>query len=123
HGRDRLAHAPHVDLRLPLVRVDDVEPAPIPELHVDRTRPVLVIAGDDQPAALARQLRGEIERPLRADALDDALTHPALRQVPNLADDGLMILERDPLVGAHPPREIARKRATGDRDDAGSGAL
>ena len=36
----------HGDRRVALVRIDHVDAAPVPELHVDLPRPVLVIAGD-----------------------------------------------------------------------------
>ena len=54
---DRRAHALDIDLRVALVGVDDVEAAPVPQPHVDLARAVLVVAGDDQPAALAPSAR------------------------------------------------------------------
>ena len=49
HRVNRGAHAVHVDRGVALVRVDHVQPAPVPELHVDLSRPVLMVAGDHQP--------------------------------------------------------------------------
>ena len=61
HRQDRAAYAIDVHVRVSLVRVDDVEPAPVPELHVYLSWSILVITSDDQPATLARQLTREIE--------------------------------------------------------------
>ena len=61
HG---FAHALSIDLRIALVRVDHVETAPVPKLHVDIARSILVVSRHDKPAPLARQFRSEIEQPL-----------------------------------------------------------
>ena len=61
------------DRGIALMGVDDVEAAPVPQLHVDLPRSVLVVAGDDQPTAFGCQLGGKIERPLLADSLDHPL--------------------------------------------------
>ena len=81
HGVDGVADARHVDLRVALMGVDHVEAAPVPELHVDLPRPVLVVAGDDEATALARQLGGKVERPLLADRLDHAVAEGAAGQL------------------------------------------
>ena len=65
--------------RVALVRIDHVQAAPVPELHIDLARSVLVIAGDDQPPALAREFGGEIERPLRAHGFDHHVAKRARR--------------------------------------------
>src|SRR5690606_11630613 len=43
---DRLAHSLDIDGGIALVRVDDVQPSPVPELHVDLARTVLMVPGD-----------------------------------------------------------------------------
>src|SRR5947209_18423170 len=54
----RLAEPGRVHRGISFVGVDHVEPAPIPQLHVDRAGSVLVIAVDDQTAAVHGEARG-----------------------------------------------------------------
>src|SRR5205823_13954724 len=57
---NRLAHAADSNCRITFVRVDDIESAPVPQLHIHLPRPILMIAGDDETSVFARQLGGEI---------------------------------------------------------------
>ena len=76
-----------IDRRIALVGVDHVEPAPVPQLHVHLARTVLVIAGDDQPAALGGEFGGEVERPLLAHRLDHPLAEAPPVRALHLLDD------------------------------------
>ena len=67
-----------VDARVALVRVDDVEAAPVPALHVDLARPVLVEARDHEPAAHARQAA---RRGRAAACMPTGLDHDVARLV------------------------------------------
>src|SRR5947209_2431046 len=101
--------------------IDDVEPAPVPQPHVYLPRPILVITSDDQAAALARELSCEVERPLFADRLDDAVAERAAGQLFYLADDRVVIVHRDRLRRAHAARNLKRERPPRDRDHARTG--
>ena len=77
HG---FAHARDVNARVTFVSVDDLEPAPVPQLQVDLARPALVIAGDDETPSLARQLGGQVEWLLFAGGFDYQIAASALSQ-------------------------------------------
>jgi hypothetical protein len=122
HAIERGGHAVDIGVRLALVRVDHVEAAPVPQEHVDLPRPVLVEAGDHEPAAHAAQLRCEIERTLRADQLEHAVAAVAAGELLDARDDRSIIgAELDGLGRAHPLRDVERGRALRDRDHAGTG--
>ena len=70
------ARMPLLNLRIAFVRIDHVQAAPVPELHIDLARPVLVIAGDDEPAALSGEFGGQVQRPLLPDRFDHAVATP-----------------------------------------------
>src|SRR5205814_10280127 len=95
---DRLAHPANVIARIAFVRVDDVDAEPVPLLHVDAARAVLVITGDDETSALGDDVGGDVERPPRADAFDDALGAAPVRQFANAIHDRLVIAHRNRFV-------------------------
>src|SRR3954447_11529135 len=97
--------------------VDHVEAAPVPELHVDLPRPVLVVAGNDEATALARQLGRKIERPLLADRLDDAVAEGTAGELLDGADDALVVGHRDRLGGARGAADMEREGPPRPRDD------
>src|SRR5207237_6207725 len=92
---DRVLHAAHVIARIAFVRVDDVDAEPVPALHVDAARTVLVVAGDDEASTLADQIAGDVERPLCADAFDDALGAAAVGQLVDVPRDLVAIVHRN----------------------------
>ncbi|MDP9771286.1 UNVERIFIED_ORG: hypothetical protein QE434_000075 [Rhizobium sp. SORGH_AS 755] len=92
------------------MRIDDIKPAPVPQLHIDLARPVLVIAGDDQPAAFGRQFACEIKRPLFAHRFDDTIAEAPVSQLPDTFNDAPVIIHLDKLSRAHPVRYFQRKR-------------
>ena len=116
HRSDGFANTLHINLLLALMGVDYVEAAPIPELHVDLPRTVLVISRDDKSPPLPRQFRGEIEWPLLADGLYHAVTEGAGGEIAHPLDDGVMILERNDLLRAHAARKIESERTPRYRD-------
>src|SRR6185312_341296 len=73
HQFHRLLHAAAIHRRLALVRVDDVQAAPVPLLQVDLSRTVLVIAGENQARTYASELGGDVQRLLNPGRLDDAM--------------------------------------------------
>jgi hypothetical protein len=107
--------------RIALVRVDDVDAAPVPELHVHLAEAVLVVAGDDQAAALGSHLAGEIQRPLQADRLDRPLAPTPVGQPLDLVEDARVVVHDDGLGGARGARHFERERPARDGDDAGAG--
>ena len=80
-----------------------------------------MIAGDDQPSALGRQLAGEVERPLLADRLDHALAEGAAGQLLDGADDGGVVVHQDGLGGAEGARDIERIGTARDGDHPRAG--
>ena len=56
----RLAHPRDHHRRIALVRVDDVDAAPVPALHIDDAPAVLVEPGDDEAAARPRRARDAV---------------------------------------------------------------
>ena len=76
---NRLSHSRDVHLWIAFVGIDDVEPTPVPELHVYLTWSVLVITSDDEASSLARKLTRQIERLLSPGCFDDALTTTPMR--------------------------------------------
>ncbi len=88
----------------------------------DRPQPVLVEAGDDQPAALAGELAGQVQRPLaRRSTSSTPLAERPAGQVGDLVDDPLVVVHDDRLGGAERPREVQRGRLAGHRDHAAAG--
>jgi hypothetical protein len=63
----------HVHLRVSLMRVDDVESAPVPELHVYLSWSILVITGNDESSAFRSEFTGQIQRLLGARSFDHTL--------------------------------------------------
>jgi hypothetical protein len=78
HRLDRAPQAGRVDRRIPLVRVDHVEPVPVPQLHVHAAPAVLVIADDDQAPTHRGQARGEVERLLVPGRLEHDVERVAI---------------------------------------------
>src|SRR5687767_15099521 len=60
HGLDRSADALDVHLRIALVSIDHIEPSPVPQLHVDLSGSVLVVAGDHQTTTYPGQIGCQI---------------------------------------------------------------
>ena len=82
-GRDqtrRLLDAARINRRVALVGVDHVETTPVPRLHVDAARAVLMEARDHQAAAHARECAGEIQCLLLAGGLDHTVAQDAAGQ-------------------------------------------
>src|SRR3954471_6218581 len=67
----------YVDACVTLMRIDHIQPSPIPKLHVDTAHPVLVVACDHEPAAFFRDVRSEVQSLLVPDRLNDPITSPA----------------------------------------------
>src|SRR3954469_10023637 len=78
---DSIADALHVNSAIALVRADNVEPAPVPKLHIHLPEPILVIARNDQSSPLFGQLPGKIERPLLTRGFDHDITEFAVGKV------------------------------------------
>ena len=64
----------------------------------------------------ARQLGGEVERPLLADGLDDPLAETPVGQRLHRLDDPPVVVHGDRLRRAHRPRDPERERPPRDRD-------
>src|SRR5215212_8958584 len=79
HRNNRFAHRCDIHFRIAFVRVDDVEAAPVPELHVDLSRTILVITRDHESPTLTRKLACQIQRLLFAGRFDYAFTTASLR--------------------------------------------
>src|SRR5205814_10509274 len=116
-GIHRHADAFGVYRRIALVRVDHVEPSPVPQEQVRLAGTVLVKPGDDEPPAFRRELAGKVERPLRSDAFDDALAQAAASHFAHLVENAPVVVHRDHDLRAETPGEILRERTAGDGDD------
>lgn len=110
-----------VDLRIPLVGIDHVEPPPVPVLHVDSAGALLVISGDDEPTPNARKPTRQVERRLLARRLDHAVAAVTARPVHHLLDDRLGPVHRSRLFCAHLHRRIQRKWSARGGKNSGSG--
>ncbi len=64
YSGDRLA-------RIALMRIDNIDAAPVPKLHVDPTRRVLMISRNDEPAANGDEPASRIKRLLFAGGFND----------------------------------------------------
>src|SRR5690625_1107841 len=80
------------------VGIDDIESAPIPKLHVDLPRPVLMIPSDDEAAADFRQFAGKIKRFCKPGCFDRAIAKIAVGKFLNLFDDSAFFLDRKSVV-------------------------
>ena len=78
---NRGLHTEFIDFGIAFMRVDDIQAAPIPELHIYLPRPILMIASDDQSASFGCELGGKIERPLFAHGFDHCITKSPLGQL------------------------------------------
>src|SRR4051812_14733524 len=94
-GSGGVADALEIHFGVAFVRVDDVDAAPIPELHVDVPEAVLVIAGDNQTAAHGGEFSGKLERPLVAGDLDDSIAPIISRESSHLTEDAAVIVHLD----------------------------
>ena len=103
---DGLAHALHIDLRVALMSVDDIDPAPVPKPHVNRVRPVLMIAGNDQLAALGGDFSRKIKRPLLAYRFDHPFAEKSSGQLLDAFNNRLMVGHRDRLGSAIFPCDV-----------------
>ena len=86
---DRLA-------RIALMGIDDIDAAPVPKLHIDPPRRVLMISRNDEPAANGDELASQVERLLFTGGFNDTRAPGAV----------------SPL---HHTRNHARRVATGQR--------
>src|SRR5438270_6760459 len=114
---NRGADALHVDLGVAFVGIDDVETAPVPELHVHLAWSILMESGDDEPPAFSRQFACKIERVLLADRLDDTITQKAPGSFFDGSDDSITIIHWKSFGGSHPARDIAREGSSRHGDD------
>ena len=80
-----------------------------------------MIAGDDELAAEADQLSGQVERPLLADAFDHSLAQGFAGELLDLLDDRPVVIHRDCLGGAEAAGEIERLRPARDGDHPSAG--
>src|SRR3954447_20964570 len=105
------------------MRVDHVQAAPVPELHVHVAQAVLVITGDDEPAALAGDRAGQVQRPLLADRLDHHVAEPSAGELTDLLDDPLVSIHWDRVGGAGLVSDLERERPPTERYGARAGVL
>src|SRR5690606_39164315 len=119
----RFLHTANGYLGIAFMSVDDVYAAPVPKLHVHRARAVLMETGDDQPAANARQLAGQIQRPLLAGAFEGARAQSTSGELLDPRDDLPVVVHFAEGVGAQALRQSRRAVLSGNRDHARTGLL
>ena len=112
---ERAPHAGHVARRLALVRVHDVEAAPVPERQIDSAHAVLVVAGNHQPAAGAAERRREVERRLHAAGLEDDVGEAVTTR--RRQDAARLVVVGESRAPAA-PSSMARCLANGRRENA-----
>src|ERR1051326_7556730 len=115
-GDGRFADPLDIDLGIALVRIDDIEATPVPELHINLSGTVLMISSDDQPAALARELGRQVQRPLLSHCFDDAITAGSRREFLDLANNPPVIIHHDRFGSAKFSRQFQRKGPSGNRE-------
>jgi hypothetical protein len=116
HGINRSPDPLDVYIGISLMGVDNVEPAPVPQLHVDLAGAILMVARDYQASADSRKVGGEIERPLRSNCLDHPLGPLAAGQLLHLADDLVVVVQRHGDIGAQLQRQLEGKGPPGNGD-------
>src|SRR5690606_26228777 len=117
---DRFPHALTYDLGIALVGVDHVDPAPVPELHVDLPRSILMVPGNDQPPTFTGQLTRQLGRPLLTDRLDHAVAEKTSGKRLRLLYDPVVVVHHEGVRGAHPARHLQGVPPPRDRDHPGS---
>ena len=68
--------------------IDDVQPVPVPLLHIHLAQAILVIACYHQPAAHLGQLAGQIQRRLFAHSFDDDIAEVAVEALTGEGHEG-----------------------------------
>src|SRR5690606_5911198 len=91
--------------RIPPVSVHDLERAPVPELQVQLSQSILMVAGDDDPALFTRDVGRHIQRPLRSGRFDGDVDAGPVRPTSAL-DDASVLVERYRLACAERAREL-----------------
>ncbi len=71
HGQ---THTLYYDSGVALVCVHDLEPTPVPELHIHLAEAILMIASNNESPPYACQFTRQIKRRLLAYGFDDPLT-------------------------------------------------
>src|SRR5690242_10208223 len=99
----------HIDLRVSLMGIDDIETTPIPKLHVDLAWLILMVAGNEEASTNARQFGGKIQRPLGANRFDYTITAFIARQFFDLIDNSPVIIRLDQVGGSVLARNIKRR--------------
>src|SRR5438876_9785022 len=89
--------------------IDHVQSTPIPKLQIHLSGAVLMIAGDDQAAALAGELGGQVERPLLADGFDHSIAALAGSQLSDALHNLAMVLHGNSLTRAERAGQVQGK--------------
>src|SRR5262245_45662863 len=102
------------------MRVDDIESAPVPRLHVHLPRAVLMVTGNDEPTSFATNLTGEINWLLQARGLNHASATQASRNLLHLVNCPLELVHGNDFLRTHLLRHGTGEWPTTKRDHTGS---
>src|SRR5690625_33389 len=102
------------------VGIDDIETAPVPELHVDLARTILMITCDDETAADFCQFAGKIERILESCRFDRDIAKFVIGQFFDGFDHFPVFVESEGFERAEILGGLESVGPSGNRDDAGA---